>query len=538
MSLWERLKQKINGKNQTQRVAKHPYLLGGQTKDGGCALVYVGNGATAQTYPQACKAMGGSYDQAAVVEFKRGAFPKVENHFSWGENRCIGFYARRRQKEGWSWYCSDGNWHLTEADMPQKKLWEENEPVDRLFEQVENTVIVLAAQWITPENERCNCGYAMFSNPLMAHAFGGMDGKTYHNTAASFEHGIRQGYRYFEVDLSYTTDKRLVLCHGWTKANCKHTGFDYRPDFADMTYERIMAMPVHGHPIMDAKEFYRQIKEHDSAYTYEIDFHNIAGEEIKERINSMLSDFRYDKEVLDRLLIQAYSRQMYEDMDQVYPFIHYQYLVGKNIHNLDEIITYCIDQGICVLALRMNLAKPEYVRKIRNAGLYVMCYTVNQDLAAAQKLLDSGVHTLCTDFITEDMLAANQERMGHLPFYVYYNSGSKNAQNCYPAGFCEQVEHLPSGNFELKDKTLWKNDGTKALQTCGYQVEGKQFAGWKMRIQMDGKQLWYCRDHLYHGKGDLVEGTVTEPYLFSDGEVLPVWTVKENCKLVMVAVWK
>ena len=63
---------------------------------------------------------------------------------------------------------------------------------------------------------------------------------------------------------------------------------------------------------------------------------------------------------------------MFEDIHKVYPFVHYQYLVGKNIHDLDSVITYCLDHGICVLALRMNLAKPEYVRKIRNAGLYVM----------------------------------------------------------------------------------------------------------------------------------------------------------------------
>ncbi len=305
-----------------------------------------------------------------------------------------------------------------------------------------------------------------------------------------------------------------------------------------MTYKRIMGMKVHGNPIMDAREFYHQIKKKDNAYTYEIDFHNIAGKEIQERTSSMLEDFQYDKQVLDRLLIQAYSRQMFEDIHKVYPFVHYQYLVGKNIHDLDSIITYCLDHGICVLALRMNLAKPEYVQKIRNAGLYVMCYTVNKDLAVAQKLLDSGVNTLCTDFITEQMLTENAERMGHDLFYVYYNSGSKEVQNLYPEEVAESVEHLPSGNYELKDQSLWINDGKKALRKCGFRLEGKAFAGWKMRMQVDGKQLWYCKDHLYHGKGDLAEGTIVEPYLFADEEVLPVWTVKRECKMVMVAVWK
>ena len=136
------------------------------------------------------------------------------------------------------------------------------------------------------------------------------------------------------------------------------------------------------------------------------------------------------------------------------------------------------------------------------------------------------------------MLNDNSERMGHELFYAYYNSGSKEVQNLYPEEVAENVEHLPSGNYELKDQSLWINDGKRALRKCGFRLDGKKFAGWKMRMQVDGKQLWYCKDHLYHGKGDLAEGAIVEPYLFADEEVLPVWTVKRECKMVMVAVWK
>lgn len=40
-----------------------------------------------------------------------------------------------------------------------------------------------------------NCGSDIFSKPLMGHAFGGMDDKTYHNTMAALEHGIEQVIR-------------------------------------------------------------------------------------------------------------------------------------------------------------------------------------------------------------------------------------------------------------------------------------------------------------------------------------------------------
>lgn len=533
--------KKILHKNRFQELNPrriHPYLLGKQAKDGVCALVYTGNGATSQHYENSCQNMGGSFDQSAIYEFPNGDYPKISIKFEWEEADCVGFYARKKMDGEWLWYCVDGMWHALDALMPEKKLWKGNESTEPLFEENESCVVILTAQWKSANGEMCNCGYEMFSNRLMAHAFGGMNGKTYHNTVAAFENGIQKGYRYFEVDLSYTKDRRLVLCHGWTKANCKHTGFEYQPDFADMTYQRIMGMKVHGNSIMDAREFYNEIQKRDKKYTYEIDFHNISGVEIQERTRAMIEDFNFNKPVLDRLLIQAYSRSMFEDIHAVYPFVHYQYLVGKNIGDLDGIINYCLDHGICVLALRMNLAKPEYVAKIHQAGLYVMCYTVNKDLTAAQKLLDSGVDTLCTDFITEEMLSANTERMGKHPFYVYYNSGSKDVAYQYSEEIQKEIVLLPSGNYELKDSTLWKNDGSQTLRKCEYTLEGKQFAGWKMRMQVDGKQLWYCKDHLYHGKGDFVEGTCVEPYIFADEECLPAWTVKKECKMVMVAVWK
>ena len=126
----------------------------------------------------------------------------------------------------------------------------------------------------------------------MAHAFGGMDGTTYHNTAEAFEHGKKEGYQSFEIDLSYTEDDRLVLCHGWTENNCKCTGVSYKPEFAHMTYEQAMQIPIHGHSIMDARQFYEKAK-----------------------------DFRQDEGLLDRLLMQVYSQPMYEQIDSVTPYI-------------------------------------------------------------------------------------------------------------------------------------------------------------------------------------------------------------------------
>ena len=136
MLFWKKIKRKIQYK-VPKTASTHPYLLGEQAENGAengkKAVVYVGNGATSQNYKNACDAMGGSYDQTAIFEFDGEEFPQIENEFSWDQAKCIGFYARRRESDGWSWYCVDGKWHPAEASMPQKKLWMENEQTDLLF---------------------------------------------------------------------------------------------------------------------------------------------------------------------------------------------------------------------------------------------------------------------------------------------------------------------------------------------------------------------------------------------------------------------
>lgn len=335
-------------------------------------LVYVGNGATSVD-SEYNKTKSAECDRRFVSTSWSGfSYPKLQNPFLRDGAVCIGFYARRRTSTVWEWYCTDDRWHRTEADMPEKKLFSAGSTIKDLYKDTDSIYFVV--QWEDANGVRVNCGSDIFSNPLMGHAFGGMDDKTYHNTMAALEHGIETGYKDFEIDFSYTTDGRLVLSHGWSPSNCKCLGITYKPDFDNMTYERVMNVPIHGNPIMDVRQFYERIKD-EPDYRYEVDFHFVQ-EHRKEMVQELVKDFENDGQVLDRLLMQVYTQQMYQIIDGVYHFKNYSYLAGKYVYRLDEFLTFCLDREICAIALRANLAKREYIDKIHNAGLYVMTYTV------------------------------------------------------------------------------------------------------------------------------------------------------------------
>lgn len=408
----------------------------------------------------------------------------VETVFSNSDLKCVGYYARKRTEEGWIWYGTDHNWHDSFYDSTVcKQLIPIAASVEPLYEAVDDE-IYLVAQW---------------------------------------------------------EDDRLVLCHGWTENNCKCTGVSYKPEFAHMTYEQAMQIPIHGHSIMDARQFYEKAK-NEPAYTFEIDFHNIKKGNEK-RVAAMLEDFRQDEGLLDRLLMQVYSQPMYEQIDSVYHFANYMYLVGLNIDKLDAIITYCLDHGICSVAMRTNFVTKENVRKVHDAGLYAFCYTVSDDAVYANYLFQLGVDMICTDFVTEKALEATKETFGRYPFMVWYNSNHKEAISHYPeavdgAGNAGTLTRLKSGNLEYRDKTIWDHTEGQTLRACGYEVPGKRFAGWKLRISIEGKNLWYSTDGLFHAAKDYTVRKSIQACIFKDGDVLPDFDVRKNMKVIMVAVWE
>lgn len=60
----------------------------------------------------------------------------------------------------------------------------------------------------------------------IAHAGGGLGKLTYTNSYQALSANIENGFKYFEIDFSFTSDERLVCLHDW-KANFKRTfGFE------------------------------------------------------------------------------------------------------------------------------------------------------------------------------------------------------------------------------------------------------------------------------------------------------------------------
>ena len=237
----------------------------------------------------------------------------------------------------------------------------------------------------------------MFKNKYLAHALGGYEGYKYLNNEPALKAAIKNGHKYYEVDLTLTTDGHVVPSHGWTPANAERCGMPYSPEFENMTKELFLKQTVHDMPTMDTELLYSYMKKYKNFY-WELDLHGLKKDAAIEITKTLIKDFHNDEELFERFLVQVNSEEMFEGVDSVYHFKYYQYLLykGTTPEKLDEAISFCRKHDIISIALSVKDANEEYVKTIKDAGLFILAYSSDKP-KTAEKLFKMGVDTICTN---------------------------------------------------------------------------------------------------------------------------------------------
>ncbi|OPJ60336.1 glycerophosphodiester phosphodiesterase family protein [Clostridium oryzae] len=240
-----------------------------------------------------------------------------------------------------------------------------------------------------------------FKYKLVAHALGGLENKyTYSNALEGLEQSTKNGYKFIETDIILTADDRLVCSHGWSKFSYTQTGVPYNAENPIMTYDQFMNTKIQGkYTTVDASTIVEYMKEHKDVY-FNLDLRILDRETAIETTEKIVQAFNSDKELLDRVLIQAGSKEMYEGINSVYHFKYYEYFVESDkIKDIPSIIKWCKSKHIAVVSIFEGDITNKMIKEVKQNGMCVLTHTVD-DVNAAQKLLKSGVDLICTNFIT------------------------------------------------------------------------------------------------------------------------------------------
>lgn len=250
--------------------------------------------------------------------------------------------------------------------------------------------------------QRGNCWNG---DTLIAHAGGSIDGNIYTNCLEAIEKSYDNGIRVFELDFAYTSDGHMVCKHDWEYAiqEGNEPGEIWDRD-------TFLAVPIYDkYTPIDITVLCEFMLSHSDAYiitdTKDTDYYGV-----KRDFSSLIDDIRakgYD-EVLDRFVIQIYNDDMYDTVNEIYPFKNWIYTLytiwGGNVDEFENIARFCYQKGIQGITCWYYLASDDVLSIADSYGIKMYVHTVN-DVDEAKALLKKKIRGIYTD----DILPGNLE---------------------------------------------------------------------------------------------------------------------------------
>ncbi len=227
------------------------------------------------------------------------------------------------------------------------------------------------------------------ANPLMiAHAGGGYEGQNYTNSIEALNGSYQNGFRYIEMDFSWTMDEQLVCLHDWDKTFKKifskkvkqattHAEFkqliEDHPDFRSCTLDSL-ALWLNNKP--------------DVKIITDIKYHNLKG------IRLIIEKYPALKAQLIPQFYQPEEYQTLKDMgfkDVIW--ILYQYKGSKK-----SVVELSQTMDLMAISMRPRQAKNRTLQKLlKHHPIFV--YTINNHRTKNTLVNKHNVTGIYTDFL-------------------------------------------------------------------------------------------------------------------------------------------
>ncbi len=243
---------------------------------------------------------------------------------------------------------------------------------------------------------------------IVAHALGCVEGRTETNSKEAFLESYAQGQRVFEVDLTLTSDDRLVARHDFEQMSYYNLEQVVGEEIV-MDYETHMSQRIkYKYTPLDIDGMLKLLAEHPDAYlitdTKETGFGTVSTQftlldEAVERI---------DPSLRDRIIVQIYNDRMFDRVKELFPcdnWIFTLYQIAEAKRNYSEIASFCIENGIDVVTISSDSFSVSALQTLHEKGLKVYYHTVNR-ISTMLEFSSYGADGFYSDYVTQDDYAA------------------------------------------------------------------------------------------------------------------------------------
>lgn len=242
--------------------------------------------------------------------------------------------------------------------------------------------------------------------PVVCHALGRTwEGVTATNSMEAFLYNYGQGQRVFEADLQITADGVMVLRHDWYQSLGQAEAFGWTEEERwAVTVQEFLDAAIYGkYTPLTLENWFAIMKKYpdiymvtDTKYSSEVEtqFQLLVGTAI---------DNGYE-DVLSRVIVQIYYKEMYDEVMSVYPFenvIWTLYYIGYP--EREEVLEFMERNEIPVLVMPSSWWDNQKQSDLENSGIKVYVHTVDDEEEARQRI-EQGVYGIYSDDILPDTL--------------------------------------------------------------------------------------------------------------------------------------
>lgn len=230
---------------------------------------------------------------------------------------------------------------------------------------------------------------------LIAHAGGGLPAGIYTNSQQAMDRAYEHGIRLIEVDLSWTSDDRLVLIHDWGRSRAEWfwsrwwmppslaDRFASAPDHADFMSDTMRS----GLSQMDLAALLEWLRAHPGA--------RIVTDVKSDNMRALTLIAREAPDLMGSIIPQIYAP---EELGPVHElgFRDVIFTIYRSQLSADEIVAFAAEAHLLATTIPLERTSELSPRLAKSGQLFV--HTTNHPATAAA-LRDLGVDAIYTDFL-------------------------------------------------------------------------------------------------------------------------------------------
>ncbi|HEX2946832.1 MAG TPA: glycerophosphodiester phosphodiesterase family protein [Clostridia bacterium] len=221
---------------------------------------------------------------------------------------------------------------------------------------------------------------------LIAHAGGEIYGIRLTNSLQALNNSYKEGFRFFEVDISKTSDGVPVLVHDWGNTNWfRNVKYSTRP----ASYKEFKSgSTILGLKLMDLDMLTDWLSEHSDSF--------------------IITDVKDDNAGLLRTIVQRYPGMAGQTIPQIYSFEEYDIVRDMGYDHImltlyklddpaDEIKAFCDNHELFGVSLPVDRCTGDYLKKLIGLEIPMFAHTIN-DYNTYVKVRDKGIYGVYADY--------------------------------------------------------------------------------------------------------------------------------------------